>query len=105
MSNVSPIDHDFYLVYSRLLPVSFRQYLIDRSIKLVEVPDGEYESMACNVLSIAPRKCIMIEGNIITQDRLEAEGVEVHTYDGTEISLKGAGGPTCITRPFFRSAS
>ena len=27
MSNVSPIDHDLYLVYSRLLPVFFRQYL------------------------------------------------------------------------------
>ena len=45
-----------------------------------------------------------IEGNPITQGRLEAEGVEVHTYDGSEISLKGAGGPTCLTRPFLRIA-
>jgi N-dimethylarginine dimethylaminohydrolase len=102
MSNVSPIDHDLYLVYSRLLSVSFRQYLIEREINLVEVPDEEYDSMGCNVLAVAPRKCIMIEGNPITQDRLEAEGVEVHTYDGSEISLKGAGGPTCLTRPFLR---
>ena len=33
---------------------------------------------------------------------LEAEGVEVQTYDGSEISLKGSGGPTCLTRPLPR---
>ena len=103
MSNISPIDHDLYLVYSRLLPVPFRQYLLDRQIKLIEVPDEEYDSMGCNVLAVAPRKVIMIEGNPITQKRLENEGVDVHTYDGTEISIKGAGGPTCLTRPFLRS--
>ena len=104
MSNISPIDHDVYLVYSRLLPGSFRKYLLDRQIKLIEVPDEEYESMGCNVLAVAPRKVIMIAGNPITQGRLEAEGVDVHTYDGAEISLKGAGGPTCLTRPFLRFA-
>ena len=103
MSNVSPIDHDLYLVYSRLLPVSFREYLLGRGIKLVEVPDGEYDSMGCNVLAIAPRKVIMINKNPITQKRLEAENVDVHTYDGSEISIKGSGGPTCLTRPFMRS--
>ena len=104
MSNISPIDHDLYLVYSRLLPVPFRKYLLHRQIQLIEVPDKEYESMGCNVLALAPRKVIMIEGNPITRQLLEREGVEVHTYDGSEISLKGAGGPTCLTRPFLRSA-
>ena len=104
MSNVSPIDHDLFLVYSRLLSVSFRQYLLSRQIKLIEVPDEEYDSMGCNVLAVAPRKVIMIEGNLITQKRLETEGVDVHTYNGTEISIKGSGGPTCLTRPFLRSA-
>ena len=103
MSNISPIDHNLYLVYSRLLPVPFREYLLDRQIKLIEVPDDEYDSMGCNVLAVAPHKVIMIEGNPITQKRLENEGVDVHTYDGTEISIKGAGGPTCLTRPFLRS--
>ena len=103
MSNISPIDHNLYLVYSRLLSVSFRKYLLGRQIKLIEVPDEEYDSMGCNVLAMANRKVIMLQGNPITQKRLESEGVEVHTYDGTEISLKGAGGPTCLTRPFLRS--
>ena len=105
MSNVSPLDHDLYLVYPRLLPVPFCQYLINRKIKLLEVPDEEYNSMGCNVLAIAPRECIMIAGNPITQKILEIEGVKVHTYHGTEISLKGSGGPTCLTRPFLRSTS
>ena len=70
MSNVSPIDHDLYLVYSRLLPVFFRQYLIDSGIELLEVPDEEYNSMGCNVLAIAPRKCIMIAGNPTIQQQL-----------------------------------
>ena len=102
MSNISPIDHDLYLVYSRLLPVPFRQYLLHRKIRLIEVPDEEYDSMGCNVLAISPRKVIMLEGNPITQKRLKNEGVDIHTYDGSEISLKGAGGPTCLTRPFLR---
>ncbi len=104
MSNISPIDHNLYLVYSRLLPVPFRKYLLHRQIQLIEVPDKEYDSMGCNVLALAPRKVIMIEGNPITRQLLEREGVEIHTYDGSEISLKGAGGPTCLTRPFLRSA-
>lgn len=33
---------------------------------------------------------------------LEARGVEVHTYDGSELSLKGDGGPTCVTAPLLR---
>ncbi len=102
MSNISPIDHDLAVVYSRLLPVPFRQLLIQRGIKLVEVPDEEYDSMACNVLAVAPRKAIMIAGNPVTQARLEAEGAEVWTYEGSDISIKGAGGPTCLTRPFWR---
>ena len=102
MSNLSPIDHDLYLVYSRLLPVSFIKYLLDQNIELIDVPDDEYESMGCNVLAVAPRKVIMISGNPKTKELLENKGVKIHTYDGSEISIKGAGGPTCLTRPFLR---
>ena len=104
MSNLSPIDENLFLVYSRLLPVSFIKYLLDHKIKLIEVPDEEYYSMGCNVLAMGKGKIIMLEGNPITQERLEAEGVKVKTYNGSEISIKGAGGPTCLTRPFLRSS-
>ena len=80
----------------------FREWLITRGIKLIEVPDSEYESMACNILAVAPGKCIMLSGNPQTKKMLEQEGVEVWEYEGEEISQKGAGGPTCLTRPILR---
>ena len=35
--------------------------------------------------------------------RLEHAGAEVFEYDGLEISLKGGGGPTCLTQPLAGS--
>ncbi|MGH6630847.1 MAG: arginine deiminase family protein, partial [Burkholderiales bacterium] len=102
MSFLSPIDDDLALVYSRLMPVPFREWLLARGIKLVEVPDEEFATMACNVLALAPRRCIMLEGNPRTRRLLEAEGVEVSVFRGEEICAKGAGGPTCLTRPILR---
>ena len=102
MSLISPIDHDLAVVYSPLLPVPFRQWLLKRGIKLLEVPNSEYETMACNVLAVAPRKCIMLSGNPQTKRKLEKEGAEAWEYIGEEISKKGAGGPTCLTRPILR---
>jgi len=104
MSVLSPIDTDLALVYSPLLPVPFRQALIERGIDLVEVPDEEFESMGCNVLAVAPRCCIALAGNPLTRARLEAAGATVDVYEGAEISVKGAGGPTCLTRPLLRDA-
>lgn len=102
MSLISPIDHQLALVYSRLLPVPFREWLLEREIKLLEVPDEEYGSMGCNVLAMAPRKCLMLAGNPRTRALLINEGVAVWEYVGEEISHKGAGGPTCLTRPIWR---
>jgi arginine deiminase len=103
MSVISPVAHDCALVYSRLIPVPFREWLLERGIALIEVPDLEYETMACNVLAVAPRKCIMLSGNSVTKQLLEKAGIEVREYSGEEISKKGAGGPTCLTRPISRS--
>jgi len=103
MSLISPVAPDLAVVYSRLLPVPFRQLLVDRGIELVEVPDEEYETMACNVLPVAPRRCIMLEGNPKTRAALESAGAEVWTFDGSDICLLGGGGPTCLTRPLLRT--
>lgn len=101
-SNISLIDRDLALVYSRLLTVPFRQWLIARGLTLVEVPDEEYASLGCNVLALGPRRCVMIDGNPVTRARLEAAGAQVHVFPGEEICVKGSGGPTCLTRPFWR---
>ena len=103
MSIISPVDRDLAVVYSPLMPVPFREWLCGRGIRLVEVPDEEFDSMGANVLAIAPRRCVMVDGNPVTRARLEAAGAEVLAYDGSEISLKGGGGPTCLTRPLVRA--
>jgi N-dimethylarginine dimethylaminohydrolase len=105
MSVLSPLAEDLALVYSPLLPVSFREELVARGIGLVEVPDEEFDSMGCNVLAVAPRRVVALEGNPITRRRLEEAGVEVRTYRGEEVSVKGCGGPTCLTRPLERVRS
>lgn len=102
MSIISPVDADLAVVYSPLMPVPFRTRLLDLGIKLVEVPDEEFESMGANVLALGPRTALMLEGNPITRARLEAAGCEVLVYEGSEISSKGCGGPTCLTRPLVR---
>ena len=102
MSVISPVDRDLAVVYSPLMPIKFRNELLRREYRLVEVPEHEFESMACNVLAIAPRKCIMVKGNPHTKSALEKAGCAVLEYEGSEISLKGGGGPTCLTRPIYR---
>lgn len=102
MSVFSPVDKNLAVVYSPLMPIDFRIGLMKRGYKLVEVPDGEFDSMGCNVLAIAPRECVMVAGNPITKQRLLDAGCVVHEYNGQEISVKGGGGPTCLTRPLER---
>jgi N-dimethylarginine dimethylaminohydrolase len=102
MSIISPVDRDLAVVYSPLMPVPFREALLERGMSFVEVPDEEFASMGANVLAVAPRVCVMVDGNPRTRARLEQAGAEVRVYDGSEISLKGGGGPTCLTRPILR---
>jgi N-dimethylarginine dimethylaminohydrolase len=102
MSILSPIDRDLLLVYAPLLPVPFREELVARGFDLVEVPDDEFANMACNVLAVAPRRCVMLRGNPRTRALLERAGAEVREVEGREISWKGSGGPTCLTRPIER---
>ena len=104
MSLLSPLDADLALIYPRLAPVRLLELLAGRGIATVEVPDEEFETMGPNVLAFGPRRAIALEGNDETRRRLEAAGVEVLTYRGDEISRKGDGGPTCLTRPLLRAA-
>jgi len=102
MSVFSPVDKNLAVVYSPLMPISFRHGLLDHGISFVEVPDSEWDSMGCNVLAIAPREVVMVKGNPTTKQRLIDAGCIVHEYEGQEISVKGGGGPTCLTRPLER---
>jgi arginine deiminase len=73
-------------------------------MQLLEVPDEEFPTMGCNVLAVAPRECIMLDGNPVTERLLKQAGARVSTYDGREISMKGEGGPTCLTCALHRGS-
>jgi dimethylargininase len=103
MSLISPLDDDLALVYPRLAPVRLLELLSERGIDVIDVPDEEFESMGPNVLALGPRRALALDGNDETRRRMEAAGVEVVTYQGDEISRKGDGGPTCLTRPLLRT--
>src|SRR5207248_11511472 len=102
LSLISPLADDLAVVYLPLLPAGLVELLEARGVELVEVPDDEFETMGPNVLALAPRVGLAVEGNPETRRRLERAGVEVLVYRGRELS-KGDGGPTCLTFPLERS--
>jgi len=102
MSIISMVDDDLAVVYSKYMPVFFREYLINRGITLIEVPDEEYDYLGSNVLALAPRKCLVFKGSPITKEKLIQAGAEVFEYEGHELSYRGTGGPTCLTCPIYR---
>jgi N-dimethylarginine dimethylaminohydrolase len=103
LSVISPVAPDLAVVELKRLPAGLYELLNDYGVRLIEVPDGEIESLACNVLAVAPGVVVMLEGNPVTRQRLEAARVEVHPFRGRQICWNGSGGPTCLTRPIHRS--
>jgi len=102
MSLISIVDKKLAVVYLPLLPTLFKEFLEERGFRLLAVPLEEVSTMGTNVLAVAPGKCVMLEGNPITQKALKKAGCKVYTFPGEEISLKAEGGPTCLTRPILR---
>ena len=102
MSFLSPLDRDLALVYLRIAPVRLLELLTERGVAVVEVPDDEFETQGPNVLALGPRHALALDGNPETRRRMERAGVDVVVYRGEEISKKGDGGPTCLTRPLLR---
>ena len=102
LSLISPLDRNLALVHLPLMPTRLVQLLEERGIGLVHVAEEEYDTLGCNVLALAPRVALALAGNDETHRRLEAAGVEVRAYEGRDLSLKGDGGPTCLTCPIER---
>lgn len=102
MSIISIVDKDLAVVYSKFMPVFFRELLKKKGFELIEVPDEEYDNLGCNVLALAPRICMIVEGNDETVKLLRKANATVYTYPAKEIGYKGTGGPTCLTCPVFR---
>ena len=103
LSLISPVDVDLAVAYPPLMPTAFWAELKRRGVRLLEVPEEEFaHTQATNVLTVAPRKCVMLDGNPVTRQLLEMADCEVVTFPGAPLSLKAEGGPTCLTRPVLR---
>jgi N-dimethylarginine dimethylaminohydrolase len=102
LSLLSPLAPDLAVAYPPLMPTRLVELLEEREIEIVPVPDEEFETMGSNVLALAPRVALAVDGNPETRRRLEQAGVEVEVYEGPELS-KGDGGPTCLTQPLLRA--
>ncbi len=106
MSLISIVDEKKALVHVSLLPTSLVILLKKSGYDLIEAPEDEFvssEGLNINVLAIRPGVCVMISGFPRTKKALEASGVTVHTFDGNALCIGCEGGPTCLTRPIFRS--
>ena len=90
------------MVYEPLAPVRLLQDLRERGTDWIAIDRDSYLAMGCNVLAIRPGVVVMVDAAPAVRRALEQRGVEVHVYDGSELSLKGDGGPTCLTQPLLR---
>jgi dimethylargininase len=103
LSLLSPLDDDLVVAHVPQTPIRLLELLRERGVGIVEVPEEEFGTMGPNVLALAPRVALAVDGNAETRRRMEAAGVEVFVYEGSEISHKGEGGPTCLTRSILRA--
>jgi len=103
LSLISPVDVGLAVAYPRLMPTAFWAELQRRGVRLLEAPEDEFlRTQATNVLAVAPRKVVMLDGNPVTRRLLEEAGCEVAVFPGEALSFKAEGGPTCLTRPVLR---
>ena len=103
LSLISPVDVDLAVAYPPLMPTAFWAELVRRGMRLLEVPEEEFaRTQGTNVLTVAPRRAIMLDENPVTRRLLEEAGCEVVTFPGAPLSFKAEGGPTCLTRPVLR---
>jgi N-dimethylarginine dimethylaminohydrolase len=102
MSVVSLVDEDLAVVYTRAAPIRLLELLHEREYRIVEVPDSEFETQGANVLALEPGCAVICAGNPRTSAALRDAGVEVHEYEGKNISIRRISGPTCNTRPILR---
>jgi N-dimethylarginine dimethylaminohydrolase len=102
-SFLSAVTEELCVVYEPLAPVRLLEDLRERGRRWIAIDRESYDAMGCNGLAVRPGVAVMVDGAPAVRRALEREGVEVHVYDGSELSLKGDGGPTCLTAPLLRA--
>jgi N-dimethylarginine dimethylaminohydrolase len=104
LSLISMLDRDLAVVALPLMPVHLYGLLRERGVELVEIDPGEWDSLAPNVLALGPRDVVILAGNPRTAAKLRAAGCRVQEVEGSDVAVKGSGGPTCLTLPLQRDA-
>ena len=102
-SFISAVTDELCVIYEPLAPARLLQDLRERGRRWIAIDRDSYEAMGCNILAVRPGVVVMVDGVPDVRRALERESVEVHVYDGSELSLKGDGGPTCLTAPLLRA--
>ena len=105
MSLLSVLDRQTMVADPRFLGVPTFRLLEERAFELIPIVEEERGTMAANVLALGEQTLLAIAANRRTNDRMREAGFEVLTYEGSEISQNGSGGPTCLTRPLVREAA
>lgn len=106
MSLVSLVDSRVAAICKPLYPVGLYQLMQHMGFSLIELPYDEYENsstLSGNILAIAPGECIMIDGFPQTRKLLEEVGIKVQVFTGDALCIGCEGGPTCMSRPIYRS--
>jgi N-dimethylarginine dimethylaminohydrolase len=103
-SFVSAVTDELLVVYEPLAPVRLLQDLHERGRDWIALDRDDFLAMGCNILAVRQGVVVMCDSAAQVRRALERRGVEVHTYEGSELSLKGDGGPTCLTAPIWRAA-
>ena len=101
-SFLSGVAEGLCVIYEPLAPVRLLQDLRERGTEWIAIDRDSYIAMGCNILAVRPGVVVMVDAAPAVRRELERRGVEVHVYDGSELSLKGDGGPTCLTQPLLR---
>ena len=103
MSLISLLDERTALVDLAWLAVETVELLQSHGYKFIAIDDSERETLACNVLALGKKRLLAIAENKKTNARLRQAGFDVRTFPGSELSINGGGGPTCLTRPLLRA--
>jgi N-dimethylarginine dimethylaminohydrolase len=102
LSLISMLDRDLAVVSLPLMPVHLYALLRERGVELIEIAEEEWDSLAPNVLALGPRDVVLLAGNEGTSKRLSSAGCRVQAIEGSDVAIKGSGGPTCLTLPLQR---
>jgi N-dimethylarginine dimethylaminohydrolase len=105
MSLISMLDHDLALTCRSMLPIRLQTFFAQRGIECIAACEDEFRAsgtLSTNVLTLAPRHCVLVDGFPKTQSLLRDAGCRLEVFTGNELCLKAEGGPTCLTRPILR---